>query len=290
MGGEKTIKLDRWGGSGDGWKASLPLRKDWGDDCLVTVDASALTFVTPTFMLRLRAFVDYNLRLGRKIVVKAPAHREVANYLSRMGIAMGVPDSVFPDLPSVRRRDQSAVLVPITRLHSPTDVEVTGDELYRLFQGHADDEVAVFADALQEAFTELCNNGVEHGTNPLGTYLAAQRYRGKSPKTVLTIGDLGMGVPAHMRQVFDDQSDRRMLRKALEEEVSGTGSSERGNGIPSVLQEAQSSRISYARLEIRSGHASLHHYVHRSGTTRTGTSATAFKKGTWICFELGPPS
>jgi hypothetical protein len=287
--GEKTIKLDRWDGSGDGWKASLPLRQDWGDG-RVTVDASALTFVTPTFLLRLRAFVDYNLRSGREILVKAPTNREVANYLSRMGIAVGVPEDVFCDLPSVRKRDQSAVLVPITRLHSPMDVEVTGDELYRLFQGHADDEVAVFADALQEAFTELCNNGVEHGTNPLGTYLAAQRYRGRSPKTVLTIGDLGMGVPAHMRQVFDDSSDRRLLRKALEEEVSGTGSSERGNGIPSVLEEAQSSRISYARLEIRSGRASLHHYVHRNGTARTNTFAGGFKKGTWICFELGPPS
>lgn len=288
MGGGKTIKLDRWAGSGDGWKASLPLRKDWGD-CPVTVDASALSFVTPTFMLRLRAFVDYNLRRGREVVVKAPASREVANYLSRMGIAAGVAESVFPDLPSVRKRDQGAVLVPITRLHGSKDVEVMGDELYRLFQGHADDEVAVFADALQEAFTELCNNGVEHGTNPLGTYLAAQRYRGKSPKTVLTIGDLGIGVPEHMRQVFEDPSDRRLLRKALEEEVSGTGSSVRGNGIPSVLQEAESSRITYARLEIRTGHASLHHSVHRSGASRTDTSATAFKQGTWICFELGPP-
>jgi hypothetical protein len=286
---EKTIKLDRWAGSGDGWKASLPLRKDWGD-CRVRVDASALTFVRPTFMLRLRAFVDYNLHLGREIIVEAPSAREVANYLSRMGVAEGVPESVFPDLPSVRKLDQSAVLVPITRLQSPMDVEVRGDELYRLFQGHADDEVAVFADALQEAFTELCNNGVEHGENPLGTYLAAQRYRGRSPKTVLTIGDLGMGVPEHMRQVFDDSSDRRLLRKALDEEVSGTGSSERGNGIPSVLQEAQDSRITYALLEIRSGRATLHHYVHRNGTARTETSATTFKRGTWICFELGPPS
>lgn len=289
MGGEKTIKLDRWAGSGDGWKASLPLRKDWSER-RVTVDASALTFVRPTFLLRLRAFIDYNLRLEREIVVKAPANREVANYLSRMDIAAGVPKSVFPDLPSVRKRDQSGVLVPITRLHSPIDVEVTGEELYRLFQGHADDEVAVFADALQEAFTELCNNGVEHGKNPLGTYLAAQRYGGKSPRTVLTIGDLGMGVPKHMRQVFDDPSDRRLLRKALEEEVSGTGSSERGNGIPSVLQEAQSSRITYASLEIRSGDASLHHYVNSNGTTRTDTSTPGFRKGTWICFELGPPS
>lgn len=246
--------------------------------------------MTPTFILRLRAFIDYSLRLGRTILVKAPANREVANYLSRMGIAADLPEAVFPDLPSVRKRDQSAVLVPITRLHSPNDVEITGDELYRLFQGHSDDEVAVFADALQEAFTELCNNAVEHGKNPLGCYLAAQRYRGRSPKTVLTIGDLGVGVPEHMRQVFNESSDRRLLRKAIDEEVSGTGDRERGNGIPSVLHEAQSSRITYAQLEIRSGKASLHHYVNGKGASRTDTSPAGFKKGTWICFELGPPS
>ncbi len=246
--------------------------------------------MTPTFILRLRAFLDYNLRLGREIVVEAPANRDVANYLSRMGIAADLPEAVFPDLPSVRKHDQSAVLVPITRLHSPNDVEITGDELYRLFQGHADDEVAVFADALQEAFTELCNNGVEHGENPLGCYLAAQRYRGRSPKTVLTVADLGIGVPEHMRQVFDEVSDRRLLRKAIEEEVSGTGNRERGNGIPSVLHEARSARITYAQLEIRSGSASLRHYVNGNGISRTSTSSTSFKKGTWICFELGPPS
>jgi hypothetical protein len=288
MGGESTIKLERWDGSGDGWRAALPLRKDASGTKLV-IDATALTFVTPTFILRLRAFIDYNLQLGREIALLAPSNREVANYLSRMGISSGLPEQVFPDLPTVRRHDQSGVLVPITRLHTSNDVEVTGDELYRLFQGHADDEVAVFADALQEAFTELCNNGVEHGENPLGCYLAAQRYKGGSPRTMLTIADLGIGVPEHMRQVFEDPSDRRLLRKALEEEVSGTGNRERGNGIPSVLEEAREARITYAQLTIRSGNARLTHYVNKNGRRRTTTETASFKKGTWICFELGPP-
>jgi hypothetical protein len=289
MGKDREIKLSRWDGAGDGWRANLPLRNSWPERRIV-VDARALTFVTPTFMLRLRSFVDYYLSKGREVVVLAPAKREVSNYLSRMGIAEGLPEDVFHDLPTVRKNDQGGVLVPITRLRDPVDVEVTGEKLYRLFQGHEDDEVAVFADALQEAFTELCNNGVEHGKNPLGCYLAAQRYRGSNPRIELTIGDLGIGVPAHMRQVFDEPSDRRLLRKALEEEVSGTGNSERGNGIPSVLEEARSARITHARLEIRSGRAILRHSVNRQGRTQTTTEAAANKKGTWVCFELGPSS
>ena len=92
----------------------------------------------------------------------------------------------------------------------------------------------------------------------------------------------------HMRQVFDDPSDRRLLRKALEEEVSGTGDSQRGNGIPSVLEEARSARITHARLEIRSGRAILRHVVNRHGKSQTTTEAAGNKKGTWVCFELGP--
>jgi hypothetical protein len=288
MGEEKVVRLGRWDGSGDGWRANLSLRQSRPER--VTVDARALSFVTPTFMLRLRSFVDYNLLKGREVVVLPPASRDVANYLSRMDIARDLPVGVFRDLPTVRKNDRRGVLVPITRLHDPVDVEVMGDKLYRLFQGHEDDEVAVFADALQEAFTELCNNGVEHGHNPLGCYLAAQKYGGARPRTELTIGDLGMGVPAHMRQVFDDPSDRRLIRKALEEEVSGTGNRERGNGIPSVLEEARCARITYARLEIRSGEAILRHSVNRFGRGQTTTEAAGYKTGTWVCFEIGPPT
>lgn len=282
-----SIELSRWEGSGDGWKARLPLRRDW-EAASVTVDASALTFVVPTFLLRLRAFIDFNIRCGRGVEVIAPRDRSVANYLSRMRIASDLPTDVFTDLPAVRSSDQSDVLVPITRLKSEIDVETTGAQLYDLFQGHADDEVAVFADALQEGFTELCGNAVEHGRNDLGCYLAAQRYGGGRRRTVLSIGDLGIGVPGHMRQVYGDDSDRRMLRKALEEGVSGTGEEHRGNGIPSVLDEARNSRMRYAQLEVRSGGGTLNHRLNRDGSSRTTTAATSNKLGTWICFELGP--
>lgn len=287
MGSERNIKLGQWDGSGDGWKAPLPLREDWGN-CDVMVDASALTFVTPTFLLRLRAFIDYNLSLGRRIEVRAPGNKQVANYLARMKIAADLPADVFPDLPVVHETEPSGVLVPISCLRTQIDVEEMGAKLYDLFQGHSDDDVAVFADALQEGFTELCGNGVEHGENDLGCYLAAQRYGGANRRTVLSIGDLGVGAPEHMRHAYGDESDRRMLRKTLEEGATGTGDEHRGNGIPSVLDEARNARIRYALLEIRSGKALLNHRLNRDGTSRTTTEAAGYKRGTWICFELGP--
>jgi hypothetical protein len=287
MAKDRTIQLGRWDGSGDGWKAPLPLREDWPEETVI-IDLSALGFVVPTFMLRLRAFIDFNLSCRRRVEVIAPTDGHVANYLSRMQIADGLPAEIFPDLPTVQASEQGDVLVPISRLKTAIDVETMGAQLYNLFQGHADNDVAVFADALQEGFTELCGNGVEHGQNDLGCYLAAQRYGGRRRSTVLSIGDLGQGAPAHMRQVYEDESDRRLLRKALEEGATGTGEEHRGNGIPSVLEEARNARIRHAVLEIRSGKALLKHRVNRDGTSKTTTEAAGFKRGTWICFELGP--
>jgi hypothetical protein len=284
---EKRIELSRWAGSNDGWNASLPLRKDWPVDSIV-VDLSVVSFVVPTFLLRLRAFIDFNLGCGRRVEVGAPRNRHVANYLSRMQISAGLPSEVFPDLPSVRTSEQGDVLVPITCLKSDIDVEEMGARLYTLFQGHSEEDVAVFADALQEGFTELCGNGVEHGQNDLGCYLAAQRYRGGNRRTVLSIGDLGIGVPEHMRRIYGDESDRRMLRKALEEGATGTGDSHRGNGIPSVIEEARNAQIRHALLEIHSGRAVLKHRLRRDGSSKTATEVASNKLGTWICLELGP--
>lgn len=284
---EARIELPRWAGSDDGWKTPLPLRKDLAAESVV-VDLSALSFVVPTFLLRLRAFVDFNLSCGRRVEVIGPRNKHVANYLSRMQIAANLPTAVFPDLPIVQASEQGDVLVPITCLKSDIDVEAMGVQLYDLFQGHSEDDVAVFADALQEAFTELCGNGVEHGQNDLGCYLAAQRYGGRKRRTVLSIGDLGIGVPKHMRRIYGDESDRRMLRKALEEGATGTGEEHRGNGIPSVLEEARNARIRHALLEIRSGKAALTHRLRRDGSSTTSTVAASNKRGTWICFELGP--
>lgn len=254
------------------------------------VDLSALGFIVPTFLLRLRAFVDYHLTHGYSVKVIAPTNREVANYISRMRIAADLPAEVFPDLPAVRANQQEDVLIPVSRLESDLHVEEMGDQIFRLLQGHADDDVAVFADALWEGFTELCQNGVEHGHNDLGCYVAAQRYKSREPKTVLALGDLGMGIPKHLRQVYEEESDRRLLRKALEEGVSGTGDNHRGNGIPSVLGEARSAQIRHAQLDIRSGRAHLKHRLGRGGQATTQTSKAGFKLGTWICFELGPLS
>lgn len=180
----KVRALQQWDGAKDGWQCNLSLRAEEEE---VVVDASALRFAVPTFLLRLRAFVERHLGKGHDVRVIAPKSPPVARYMSRMALADGLPSGIFVDLPQVAADGASDVLIPVRQLRQASDVDELGEKLVPLFLGHADD-VAVFANAMHMASSELCGNAVEHGANPLGCYVAAQRYERPSRRTVLSIG------------------------------------------------------------------------------------------------------
>jgi len=277
-------KLRQWDGTEDGWRADLPLR---AEETAVEIDASAVRFAVPTFLLRLRAFVDWHLEHGHSVVVRSPTNPAVANYMARMRISKGVP-GVFKGLPVVSESSESSdVLIPVCQLHNADDVEALGEKLIPLFIDFGSD-VAVFTDAMHMAISELCGNAVEHGVNPLGCYLAAQRYQGPR-KTVLALGDLGIGIPGHMRERFDFDVDHVALREAIKEGVSGTGEAHRGNGFYWVMKEARAALIRRATLDLRSGRGRLLQVAKAQPSRLTTRSTVApYKIGTWATFELGP--
>lgn len=107
----------------------------------------------------------------------------------------------------------------------------------------------------------------------------------------LAIGDLGMGIPAHVRQQNPKLGpDEQAIEEATRAGVSGAqieGQASRGYGFHWVFEEARNTALSYAQLDIRSGRG---RYVARldpagnlSGQRRTAGN----KLGTWITFELG---
>lgn len=278
-------RLDQWAGARDGWVGHLPLKKGEGT---VELDASALRFAVPTFLLRLRTFVEWHLSQNHDVIVRCPKRRAVATYMARMQVDAGLPDGVFEGLPIVSPKRKSDVLIPITRLREFQDVDELGELLLPLFIGH-DPDVAVFADAMHMATSELCGNGVEHGANPLGCYVAAQRYESPHRRTVLAVGDLGQGIPRHLkRQIPDIEDDRRALQLAVRQGVTGTGDDVRGNGFYWVMKTARESRMRYATLDVRSGNAHLRQRAEPGRTLRTGVRRAPFKKGTWATLELGP--
>ena len=286
--GKRTRTLGQWDGAKDGWQAPLPLKSH---EKSILIDARSLRFAVPTFLLRLRAFVEWHLERGHEVSVLAPANESVATYMTRMGVSAGLPPETFVGLPQVEAGD-SEVLVPITQLREFQEVDELGERIYQLFLGHSEVDVKVFASAMHMAASELCANAVEHGANPLGCYIAAQRYERPHRRTVLALGDLGVGIPKHMARQFPDldSSHRRALRKALREGVTATGKEERGIGFTCVIEEAMASRMRYATLDIHSGTARLQQFVFPAGPSTIWTAQAPNKIGTWLTFEIGPLS
>jgi anti-sigma regulatory factor (Ser/Thr protein kinase) len=288
VGGDETRTrvLGQWDGAKDGWQGSLPLKPS---EEVVVLDAQALRFAVPTFLLRLRAFVEWHQIRGHSVTVLAPTNDAVATYMARMGVANGLPDGIFIGLPDISSPGNSDVLIPITQLREFQEVDELGEQVFKLFLGHCDDDVSVFASAMHMAVSELCANAVEHGENPCGCYVAAQRYERPHRRTVLSLGDLGVGIPAHMRKQFAQlKGDRTALREALKEGVTATGKDERGIGFTSVIEEAMSSQMRYATLDIHSGTAQLQQIVTPDAEPVVTTSKAPNKFGTWLTFEIGP--
>ena len=289
MADTKSVVLNQWAGASDGWTSPLPLQA-WPVE-RVEVDATAVRFVVPTFLLRLRTFVDWHLAEGREVVVLGPKDFNVGCYLARMRVNRGLPTGTFPDLPQISEHDQRDVLVPITRLSELTEVDVLAQDLSQLvFAQHAD--LAFLADAIHMGVSELCANAVEHGESPHGCYVAAQRYGGSRPRSVLAIGDLGVGIPSHVRRLHPDLTpDQRAIEEATKPGISGAqieGGTPRGYGFHHVFEEARAAAaLRYAALEIRSGKGLYRAKLSAGGDLQGQRRRHGNKRGSWVTLELG---
>jgi hypothetical protein len=187
----------------------------------------------------------------------------------------------------VREHDRSDVLVPITQRRTADDVDRFNEQVSPILQAHVED-VAVLENALAMAISELCGNAVEHGVNSLGCYVAVQRYPTK-PTTVLSVGDLGCGIPHRIRAHFEHvRTDPEAIEYALEEGVTTTGRSTRGNGFYWVFEAAAGARIRFARLDVRAARGQLCRTLDVAGNLSTTMGSAPNKRGTWVTFELGP--
>jgi hypothetical protein len=276
-----VVRLGRPSGGGDGWGGDLLLREDYPDE--IEVDATALGNVVPIFLLRLATFIRWHVAQGRSVVLKWPADPLVGAHLSRMRLA----DCLPPE--SIRGFDGEVppadnVVLPITQISKPTEIDALADPLLDVVTGHAGSGAAL-GPAFHMAVSELCGNAVEHGANPTGAFVTAQRYEGP-PRLSLAIADLGVGIPEHVRQQFPEwHDDAGAIANATHERVSGTGSPERGFGFAEIFREALATAMNAAEMNIRScrGHVTI-----RATDDRVVPAgwATPYKRGSWISYEL----
>src|SRR5690606_22758340 len=148
-------------------------------------------------LLRLRTFVDWHVARGRQVVVKPPRRIEVRRYMVSMHLHHGAPDGTYEGLPSIRERDRSEALLPVSVVKGAHEADHLSDDLIPILEEFA--EVPALPQAVNMAMAELANNAVEHGQNEFGAYLAVQRYP-KAGQLIIATSDLGIGIPEHVRQ------------------------------------------------------------------------------------------
>jgi hypothetical protein len=246
----------------------------------IIVDARELVGLHPLFGVRLALWIERQRQFGRSIEVKEPLDEATRRTFRafRLGEDISGIDRALGE-------DDTDVIVRPTRLVELTDVDRLADRLLQPLIDHFDD-VAVVRDAVLMAISELCQNAVEHGTNPAGCVVAASRCQVDGMNQImLGIGDCGVGIPEHIRATHPDLVvDEHAIGQALQEGVSGTQRPDRGYGFSWVLKETLSSAASSAEMFIRAGQGTFRREIVDIHVKDHGWE-TALTQGTWVACD-----
>ncbi len=283
--GEVVVKVPKDAGNSERWGEWAILR-DPPEDTVV-LDLSEVRFADPLFLLRLRGFIDLHCFNGHAVRVVRPRSIAVRNYLVRMDFGEDLPDRCDCDLGGVMTQNRGDVLIPIRRLTSRIDSDRPDDELATLLSAQFVGRLGFLADAFTRTAGEMCDNATTHGRSPVGVaYITAQRYQ--QQRCVLAIGDLGIGIPEHMRRAFPHLTDDgQAIREATKEGVTGTGDPHRGIGYQWVIDGMKETKVPGGELRIWSGRGACRVLVLAGRQVRREARAVEGRTvGTWVRLEL----
>jgi hypothetical protein len=253
----------------------------------VVLNLSRVKFADPLFLLRIRGFIDWHCHNGHGVRVVAPRSAAVRNYLSRMQLDEEVPPNCDCNLRKVASTSRDDVLIPIRRLGSQRDSDALDDELAALLDAQFTGDLAGLGEAFTRTVSEMCDNATTHGWSEVGhAYITAQRY--KRGRCVLAIGDLGIGIPAHLRRAFPDLTDDGdAIREASKEGITATGSPHRGIGYQWVIDGLKETAVPCGELRVWSGRGRFRVEV-RDGiqVRRDAWTVEGQTVGTWVRLEL----
>jgi hypothetical protein len=250
------------------------------------IDLSDLGTVNPLFLARLRALIDLNAASGGRVTIRSPKKDVTRKYLELMRLASDLPGNCDCELESLDVPGGSKILIPIRRLNSPTDVENLEQALGDLYLAHFSGPLSRLAEAFTRTVGEISDNATTHGKSSVGvSYVAANRY----PKgCILVVGDVGIGIPAHMRKAFPDlHDDGDAIRVATREGKTGTGDPQRGIGYQYVIDGLKNEHIATGELRVWSGKGRFRvQTVAGVQERRRAWSVDETTIGTWVRLDL----
>jgi len=133
----------------------------------------------------------------------------------------------------------------------------------------------------------LCGNAIEHGANPLGAYVAVRRTTDPRRQISVAIGDLGMGIPEHIRQRYPEWTDDGYaIARATDEQVTGTGHPHRGIGFSSTFEAALTRHLHAAQMDILSAEGFCRVQLVQQDRKIETFPASRFRRGTWMTYNL----
>jgi len=263
-----------------GWRGDFPLTT--GRESY-RLDMRGLGVCHPMYLVRLRTFLEWQQREGSPVEVLLPTDPAISTHLAEMGVFQGVD----VDLVGAPARVGAATsrILPLTSVADPSGVETLADSAVAALES-CPSAVKRLASPLHMAIAELGDNAVSHGRNGLGIRVACSLDDSR-PEIRLAVGDLGMGIPEHIRQTHPDWGDdTAAIANAVAPGVSGTRDPHRGNGFLHILDEALTAELGAARLEIYSANGFLRLDIVQASFVPTPLHAQTYKRGAWICYSL----
>lgn len=217
------------------------------------MDLSRLATIGPTGLLRMRAFIDWHCFAGSTVEVIPPVASAPREYLAMMGLGADLPEACACDLGPIQAGNHSKVLIPIRRLTNVQESDRLDDELAQLLAAQFTGKIGRLAEAFTRTASEMCDNATSHGRSLMtGAYVSAQRYT--QQRCVLAIGDLGVGIPEHMRSAFPNLlADDDAIRVATKEGITATGINHRGIGYQWVIDGMKDTQVPLGELRVWSG-------------------------------------
>ncbi len=271
------------GGPTDTWVEWIPLQPPANADLLL--DLSELAVVGPMLAVRLRALIDMYAAGGNHVHVVAPANAGIRAYFAAMRLGGDLPGNCQCDLgpePESLRK----VLIPIRRLSDQRESDLLDDELGELLEAQFTGTVGLLAAAFTMTASEMCDNATTHGHSDIvGGYMAAQRL---NRHCILAIGDLGIGIPEHIRKVYPElTADDDAIRLATREGYTGTGIEHRGIGYQEAIDVIKETTVPFGELRVWSGKGRFRVEV-RDGVQvrRRAWPVEESTSGTWVRLAL----